>query len=327
MKRIDQITLKQLKSLEAVVRAGNISTAAESLGLTAPAVHSQLKTLEDSIGSSLLIRQGRRRNCVTPQGQTLLDAYQEVHATLERAITNINMLEQGKKGSIVLGVVSTGKYFAPKIVALCRRAYPDIDISLKIANRRDTIAALKRGTFDLCIMGRPPREPLTDETALGDNPHIVIAAADHPLAKLDKVPVEALLNEEFVMREQGSGTRILASRFLDEIGHGHQAATVEMDSNETIKQAVLNGLGLAMISAHTVAEELSSGRLVALNIDGVPIDRTWYLLSSRDRPLSSAAAIVRDWIVSHVDDYLPRIHASATSSSSSRGPSMAGGSE
>lgn len=306
MNRLDQISLRQLRALQTVAQSGNISAAAEQLGLTGPAVHSQLKSLEEILGSSLIVRQGRARNTVTPQGQVLLDAYEELRATLERAITNINAIDQGKSGSVVLGVVSTGKYFAPRIVALCRREFPDIEISLKIANRRDTVAMLKQGAFDLCIMGRPPRDPLTDEIALGEHPHIVIAAADHPLAQLERVPREALLHEDFVMREQGSGTRILATRFLDEIGLGHQAPTVEMDSNETIKQAVMSGLGLAMISAHTVAEELASGRLVALKVDGAPISRQWYLLSPRERALSSAAERVRDWIVARVEDYLPK---------------------
>jgi len=311
MNRFDQITLKQLRTLREVVRSGNISAAAETLGLTAPAVHSQLKTLEDTVGAALLLKHGRARNIVTPEGRVLLEALDEIGATLARASTNISALAHGHSGSVVLGVVSTGKYFAPRIVALCRRAFPDIDISLKIANRRDTIAGLERGAFDLCIMGRPPREPLTDEVALGPNPYVVIAAAGHPLARIGKVPREALLNEEFVMREEGSGTRILAARFLEEIGHGRQAAIVEMDSNETIKQAVLNGLGLAMISAHTVAEELASGRLVALDIEGLPIYRTWYLLSRRDHPLSPATLVLRDWIVAHVADYFPQLDLGA----------------
>ncbi|SFJ22371.1 LysR family transcriptional regulator [Celeribacter neptunius] len=307
MKRLDQLSLRQLRALQTVAQTGNISVAAEQLGLTGPAVHSQLKTLEEIIGSPLIVRQGRARNSVTPQGEVLLEAYDELRAALERAITNINALNHGHSGSVVLGVVSTGKYFAPRIVALCQREFPGIEISLSIANRRDTVASLKRGALDLCIMGRPPRDPLTHEIALGEHPHIVIAAADHPLARVPHVPREALLSERWVMREEGSGTRILAARFLDEIGLGHTAPTLEMDSNETIKQAVLSGLGLAMISAHTVAEELASGRLVALKVEGSPIYRQWYLLSGQDRPLSPAAEKVRDWIVGHTGDYFPKL--------------------
>ncbi|PTQ66713.1 LysR family transcriptional regulator [Celeribacter persicus] len=307
MKRLDQLTLKQLRTLQTVVHEGNISAAAEILGLTAPAVHSQLKLLEEFVGAPLLLKQGRARNIVTAQGQVLLNACDEIDATLERTLATIQALETGHSGRVVLGVVSTGKYFAPRIVALCRQAFPDIEISLRIANRRDTIAALKSGVFDLCIMGRPPREPLTDEIVLAEHPHIVIAASDHPLAHLETVPRDALLNEVFVMREQGSGTRILAARFLDEIGHGHQATTIEMDSNETIKQAVLNGLGLAMISAHTVAEELSSGRLVALPVKGLPINRRWYLLSEQGRTMSAASRKVRDWIAANTDEIFPTL--------------------
>lgn len=305
MKRIDQITLKQLRALDMVARTGNISTAGELLGLTGPAVHSQLKTLEEAIGSPLIHRQGSDRNTPTAQGKVLLSAQAEIRATLERAITTMNALDRGQSGSVVLGVVSTAKYFAPRIVALLQDAIPDVDVTLRVGNRRETIAELARGSFDLCIMGRPPREPLTTSIHLAPHPHVIIASADHPLAQLDHVPQERLLREPFVMREPGSGTRILAARYLDDIGHGHQARIIEMDSNETIKQAVLSGLGLAMISAHTVAEELRSGRLVALPCDGVPIIRSWYMLTDAGRPLAPAALNVRNWIVEHIEDILP----------------------
>ncbi|MCB1332503.1 MAG: LysR family transcriptional regulator [Roseivivax sp.] len=307
MRRLDQITLKQLRALHTVAAEGTISAAAHRLGLTGPAVHNQLKTLEELIGSRLLENTASGRNAPTPQGQALLDAHDEIRAALTRSIGRIQALDAGYSGSVVLGVVSTAKYFAPRIVALLKRQMPEVEIVLKVGNRQETIDALDQGEFDLCIMGRPPRKRAMEARALGDHPHVLIAAASHPMATLDRVPRDALLNERFVMREPGSGTRILAARFLEDIGQGLQPATVEMSSNETIKQAVINELGIAIISAHTVAEELRSGRLVALRADGLPIMRAWYLLSRQDHPLTRTAEQVRDWITAHVDDFLPRI--------------------
>jgi len=307
MKRLEQITLKQLRALQGVAATGNISAAADRLGLTGPAVHNQLKLLEDLMQSPLILREGRERNTVTPQGKVLLTAYAELRASLGRAITQINAINAGKAGSVVLGVVSTAKYFAPRIVALLQQDLPDIEVSLKVGNRGAIIAALERGEFDLCIMGRPPRQPLAVAEPLADHPHVIIAAADHPLAGSDDVASQALLTERFVMREQGSGTRILAARYLEEIGHPQETNLIEMSSNETIKQAVIAGLGIALISGHTVTEELRSGRLVALACRGLPIVRKWFLLSRPEKPLTTAAGAVRDWIVRHQEEIFPRL--------------------
>ncbi len=307
MRRIDQITLKQLRALNAVVHEHTILAAADRLNLTGPAVHNQLKSLEDTIGCTLIARSGPTKNTPTPQGQALLNAYEETQASLERALRQIRALDAGRQGSVVFGVVSTAKYFAPRIVAQLRDHLPDVEINLKVGNRKETVAALVRGEFDLCIMGRPPRQPLTDATPLASHPHIIIAAADHPLAKSAQVTRADLMKEVWVMREEGSGTRILTTRFLDDIGQGQEVEMVEMTSNETIKQAVKNGLGVALISAHTVAEELSFGRLVSLPLPGLPIVRQWYVLTHADKVLTPAAETVRDWIIAHVDDILPRL--------------------
>ena len=305
MKRIDQITLKQLRTLRTISEAGTIVNAADILGLTGPAVHSQLKTLEDLIGAPLILRDGKSRNELTPQGKVLVAAYDEVRAALRRAISSLNAVDAGYKGSVTLGVVSTGKYFAPSIVAHLNAEMPELSVSLKIGNREETIAGLARGEFDICIMGRPPREPLVDSWPLADHPHVLIANAGHPLAARDSIAPEELFGERFVLREAGSGTRILSWRFLDDIGKGRVFETIEMSSNETIKQAVISGLGLAVISAHTVAYELETGRLVALRMPGLPIIRKWYVVQSPGVVQTPAAKRVQEWLLANPDRFLP----------------------
>ncbi|MFZ7089887.1 LysR family transcriptional regulator [Primorskyibacter sp. 2E233] len=306
MSRYDHITFKQLRALAAVIQEGSITQAAEGLGLTGPAVHSQLKSLEDAVGSPLLVREAKKRMIPTPQGEALLQAHAEARAALGRACHTIEALDRGQIGRVVLGVVSTGKYFAPRIVARLRAAMPEVDIRLKVGNRSEILQALSEHRLDLCIMGRPPRDPLMASRVLAPHPHILIAAADHPLVGQGPVSINRLLDEVFVMREPGSGTRILATRYLDEVGQGREVQVIEMDSNETIKQSVMNGLGVALISAHTVADELATGRLVALDCPGLPIWRQWFLLTPSYTSLP-ATKRVRDWIAEHGKDALPAL--------------------
>ncbi len=307
MNPADQLTLKQLRALAAVGEERRITAAADALGLTPPAVHSQLLALEDIFGCVLLDRTGREGFAPTPEGAALLSAYREARAALDRAVHQIDALRKGMSGSVVLGVVSTAKYFAPGIVARLRRELPDIEIILRIGNRQKTVAALAARELDLCIMGRPPREPSVEAWALGDHPHLIVAPPDHPLAGRRDVSGEELLSQRFVTREQGSGTRILATRYLDEIGAGREVAAIEMESNETIKQAVMSGLGVAMLSGHTVVEELRSGRLAALDCPGLPIVRQWFLVKRQDAEPTPAARMVREWIEARKGELLPRL--------------------
>ncbi|WP_238366065.1 LysR family regulator CbbR [Mesobacterium pallidum] len=305
MKWVDQITLRQLRALSEVVRLGTISGAAEALGLTGPAVHNQLKTLEEAVGAPLLEKQGRERNVPTEQGRALLIAGSEMRGALDRAAHQIDALGRGLSGSVVLGVVSTAKYFAPRLVARLHDALPDVEVVLKVGNRQETIQALARHEFDLCIMGRPPREPLVTAQPLGPHPHVLIAAATHPFAEVSPVPRAALLEQTYVMREEGSGTRILAERWLDDLGDGREARRVEMSSNETIKQSVMSGLGVAILSAHTVADELAAGRLVTLDAPGLPVLRHWFLLTPNEARMSPTVRTVRDWLAENTAQLLP----------------------
>jgi molybdate transport repressor ModE-like protein len=313
MKRIDRLTLRQLKALHAIVAEGKITAAAEALRLTPPAVHSQLKTLEATIGCPLVARTGGDGFRPTSEGEALLAAHAEMHAALERAIHQIEALRKGQAGSVVLGVVSTAKYFAPGIVALLRRELPDLEVVLRIGNRQRMLAALAGRELDLCIMGRPPREPRVDSAVLGPHPHVLIASPAHRLAGRGPVSAEDILGEHFVMREPGSGTRILASRYLDEIGAGQEIDATEMESNETIKQAVMSGLGIALISGHTVVEELRTRRLALLDSVGLPIVRQWFVVRREDAAPTMAARSVWNWIMERRADLLPDFDAAVRS--------------
>lgn len=307
MKRLEQVTLKQLRALHSVVAQRSISAAAEALFLTPPAVHNQLKVLEESFGCTLIVRQGPDSFLPTAEGAALIAAYEETRAALERAVHQVDALKKGLSGSVILGVVSTAKYYAPNLVAQLRKALPDIDVTLRVGNRERIVSALAARELDIGIMGRPPRVPEVTASILGDHPHYLVAAPGHRLAGVRAISAKDILAEHFVMREQGSGTRILCMRYLDELGAGREVSATEMDSNETIKQAVISGLGIALLSGHTMVEELRSGRLAILAAPNLPIVRQWFLVHRADTPPRGAVQTVWDWIGQHSAELLPRL--------------------
>ncbi len=307
MTRLEAVTLKQLRALGAVAEYGSITAAAEVLSLTPPAVHTQLRTLEQNLGCSLLDRSPAGGAQVTTEGRAVLDANVAIEAAIESCAQKLKAYQEGRTGVVVLGVVSTGKYFAPRLVADLRREFPDIEVILKVSNRDGIITALQQRAIELAIMGRPPRVPVVNAEPIGEHPHVMIAAPDHPLAGQRGITPQVLLDQAFIAREQGSGTRILMTRYLDRIGGGTPYRLIEMESNETIKQAVMAGLGIAMISQHTVTEELRAGRLVSLDADTLPIRRQWYLLHRADLELSPTLRTVFNHIAGQDGAFLPRL--------------------
>lgn len=278
MIRLDAITLKQLRALDAVARGGSLTAAGQALGLTTPAIHTQIKALEEAVEARLLQRASDGGGSeLTEAGQALRETAWRIEDALSQGAANLAALARGHAGRVTLGVVSTAKYFAPRLVKLLQQSHPDIEIALRVGNREAIIEGLERGAFDLAIMGRPPRRPAVLAEPLGPHPHGLVAAPDHPLAGQGLL-IDALFEQVFLSREEGSGTRILMARWLDRVGEGRSYETLQMDSNETIKQAVMAGLGIAFLSLHTVTEELASGRLVELLAPGLPIERHWFVV-------------------------------------------------
>lgn len=306
MIRLDALTLKQLRALTAVAETGSLSAAAARLGLTPPAIHSQIKNLESAFALPLLHRGADSSgSSLTGHGLAVLDAARRIDVVLSQCAEQVSALAEGMAGQVTLGVVSTAKYFAPRLVRLLNGLCPDIKITLRVGNREEMISDLQRHGVDLAIMGRPPRMPPVLATPLGQHPHGLVAPPDHPLAGRTGVTAADLLTETFIAREPGSGTRILMSRYLDTLGEGQEVALVEMGSNETIKQAVIAGLGIAFLSLHTVMDELRSGRLVSIEAPGLPIVRVWFLVHPADATLGPAADRLRHEIIGLSGSYLP----------------------
>jgi DNA-binding transcriptional LysR family regulator len=310
MSRLNSLSLKQLRALIAVAEAGSLTAAAARLNLTPPAVHSQIKGLEDAVGVALVTRSADAAGShMTPAGAELLRAARHIDATLSQFMRRVTAIGQGLEGRVTLGVVSTAKYFAPGLVKTLRLLHPGIDVVLRVGNREDILRELEFRTLDLVVMGRPPREPLMLATAIGDHPHGLIAPPDHPLAGRGALQGADFLGETFIAREDGSGTRTLMRRYLDQLGDGAGYAEVEMSSNESIKQSVMAGLGIAFISLHTCEAELRRGDLVLLAGPRLPVMRQWFIVDPTRGQLAPAAAKVHDSIVALKGSFLPVLPA------------------
>ncbi|MEM7237773.1 MAG: LysR substrate-binding domain-containing protein [Pseudomonadota bacterium] len=301
------ITLKQLRALSAIVETGSITAAAGKLHVTPPAVSTQLKTLEDSVCAQVLKRGPDGKTSLTPVGEELIGTIVKIESSLEQSFERIRAMNDGLAGHVSIGVVSTGKYFAPGLVADLKKRHPEIDIGLKVGNREAIVEALTRGSIELAIMGRPPQNPEVDDVMLGEHPYILIASPENPLSEMKSVPVDMLLNETILSREEGSGTRITMRRYLDQVGEGRTYRMIDMGTNETIKQAVMANLGIAMISAHTIQAELDHDRLRVLSCPGLPVVRWWYMVKLKGVDLSPTARAFRDFVLELKGSYLPKL--------------------
>ena len=289
------ITIRQLQVFEAVARQLSYTRAAEELHLTQPAVSMQVKQLESSVGLSLFEQLGKRV-FMTQAGETMLRHAQTIMRHLATAREEMDELKGVDSGRLRIAVASTVNYFATRLLATFARLHPSVQITLDVTNRETLLQKLEDNQPDVVLMGKPPKDLDLDADAFMDNPLIMIARPDHPLSKHRSIALKELTEETFVVREPGSGTRIAMERFFDQKSFA-PSATIEMTGNETIKQSVEAGLGLAIVSVHTVELELTLERLGRLDVRGMPIMRRWYVGHRRGKRLSPTAQAFRQFVL------------------------------
>jgi DNA-binding transcriptional LysR family regulator len=299
---IQHVTLRQLRVFEAAATHRSFSRAAESLHLTQPGVSMHIKELETSAGLPLFERIGRKLH-VTEAGQELLARAREILRALKDAEDTLNGLRGLRRGRINLAVVSTAKYFVPQLLARFGRDFPELEIRLTVNNRSSVIEQLVANDVDLAIMGRSPQSLDTVAEPFAQNPHVIIAAPDHPLASQRGILVETVARENFIVREPGSGTRLAMHQYFDEFGLACNVG-MEMASNETIKQAVMAGMGISFISRHTLDLELQTHRLVILDVRGTPVIRLWHVAHLVKKRLSPTAVAFKEFVLTHGRDLL-----------------------
>lgn len=297
------VTLRQLRFLTEVVRTGSLAAAANRLHLTAPAIAQQLRLLERSVGLPLLER-GPVGQRATEAGRLLVDASIRVDAELAVCAEALGALRSAAAGHVTLGAVSTAKYFAPFVLAAFRCVHPDVRIALRIGNRDEVLSWLADFEIDLAVMGRPPAGLEVEQEVFGEHPYVVVASPSHPLAGRGDLPFEQVAAEHFLVRERGSGTRLHLDALFTAAG-ADIGTGMELASNETIKQSVMADLGIALISAHTVAAEVRDGRLVVLDVRGLPIRRHWLVVRMARRAISPATRALWDFVVAEAGAQLP----------------------
>ena len=302
--KLRDVTIRQLRALASVAAGGSVTAAANKLHLTQPAVTLQLRNLQQLCGLPLLQRTSEGMT-LTPAGQELYTLFERIEAAIDSCATSLDMITGRTGGRISIGAVSTAKYFVTFAISSFSKLHPGMDISLTIVNRQDIRQALRGYALDLAIMGHPPPDIELDTHLIGDHPHVVIAPAGHRLANASGLTAVDLAHEKFLSRKPGSGTRFLMEQFFEKSNLEPQIG-MEMSSNETIKQAVIAGLGIAFISAHTVAVELKEGRMITLDITGLPIIRQWFVVRKKDKVLLPPAQEMLDFLVVNGKQFLPQ---------------------
>ena len=286
-------TLRQLEILLAVYDLGSVTAASESLHLTQPTVSTQLKKLADDVGMPLYERVGRSRE-FTDAGRALVATAREVLESFERLDTTLADLRGLKAGTLRIAVVTTSKYFIPHLLGSFCEQYPQVDLQFRVGNREQIIQRLHDGLDDLYVFSHPPEDADIVTTDFLPNPLVAIAPLGHPLVRRKQLGLRDLAEEPFLMREAGSGTRHAIERHLGR--HGEKLnVRMTIESNEAIKHAVMSGLGISILSEHTLAYGGSDG-LAKLDVKELPIESTWYLVRLRSRRLSLIAEAFLEYL-------------------------------
>lgn len=302
--KLHRITLKQLRAYTAYIRAESVKGAALNLHISPPAVSQQLSLLEDNVGTSLIIK---NPNGVKPSdfGHEVLLAASRIENILEMCQTSFKKLGDINSGRVSLGTFNSANYFAPHLIAEFKKSHPNVDVRIRIGNRDSIFKAFRNYEFDFLVVGRPPKDMDMDSVEIGDHPHIIIGSPEHPRINLKNLSLKDLEDETFLIREEGSGTRLVMQQLFEEAGIGPNSM-MEVGNNESIKQAVIAGLGIAFISAHTVADELKDGRLKEFDIKGYPVIRKWLVVQHNNIELVPAAESLLNFFIKSGVNYLPK---------------------
>ena len=287
-------TMRQLRVFESVARHASFSRAAEELHLAQPTVSMQVKQLGQAVGLPLFEQIGKRIH-LTDAGRRVQSTCSEIFdawAGLEMQVADIKGLKQGQ---LRISAVTTAKYVLPQLLGEFFHAHPGVDVSFDIGNRSAIVEKLQKNEDDFVIMGVPPRDMDIVSHPFAENPLVIIAPKNHPLARRQRIPLSKLAGEPFLVREQGSGTRLAIDRLLRDRGLKLNIR-MEIGSNEAIKQAVVGGMGLAILSLHALGPDAAPRSLVALNVEGFPIRRHWYIVHPAGKRLSVVARAFHDYL-------------------------------
>lgn len=300
-------TLRQLKVFEAVARLTSYSRAAEELHLTQPAVSTQVRKLEDHAGLPLFEQLGKKI-FLTPAGTELLHHSRLIIQQFEDAEAAMTQFKGVAGGKLNVAVISAGDYFMPRLLVDFAGRHGGVILNLTVHNREGLLAQLADNLTDLAVMVRPPEDADTIHEPFAPHPYVIVANAGHPLVHEKRIPMARIVREPFVVREKGSDTwQSMADGFGRHLERLN--VTMEIKSTETIKQAVIAGLGISFMSAHTVSRELRAGSLAVLDVQGLPLMLNWYVVQRRQKRLPPVAQAFRQFLLSDgarlIDETVP----------------------
>lgn len=289
------VTLRQLQVFEAIARLGSFTRAAEELHLSQPTVSMQINKLAGTVGLPLFERAGRNV-AITTAGRALAATCRDIMESLAHLEMTVADLKGLKQGRLRLAVMTTAQYFMPHVLGEFCKRYPGIEVTLEVTNREQTLERLAAHLDDLYVLGRQPDSAEIETHSFAPNPLVVMASRDHPLAHEHNITLARIAEEPFILRERGSGSRDAALRPFLEQGLNPEVR-MELGSNEAIKQAIVAGLGLSILSLHTLTLEGTDGPIAVLDVEGFPIERQWYVAWPRGRALSIVAGAFFDYLM------------------------------
>ncbi|MDQ0043594.1 LysR family transcriptional regulator [Variovorax boronicumulans] len=289
-------TLRQLKVFEAVARLLSFSRAAEELHLTQPAVSTQVAKLEEHAGN-VLFEQFGKKIFLTPAGAELLQISRAIIQQFEAAENAMMQFKGVSGGKLNVGVISAGDYFFPRLLVEFASRHRGVTLNFTVHNREGLLTHIAENLTDLAIMVRPPTDLDTSNQAFAPHPYVIVAPPTHPLVGVPGIPLKRLMREPFVVRERASDTwHSMEDGFGRELEHIN--ITMEIRSTETIKQAVIAGMGVSFVSAHTISQELKAGSLCVLDVEGFPLMLNWYVVHRRTKRLPPVAQAFKDFLLS-----------------------------
>ena len=299
--------LSSLRPFEAAARLESFTRAAEELHLTQPAVSTQIKKLEEHAGNRLFEQFGKKIY-LTPAGTELLEIGRTIIGQFDAAAQAMAQFRGVAGGRLDVGVISAGDYFFPRLLVEFVRRHRDVSLNFSVHNREGLLGQIEHNLTDLAIMVRPPRDMDTVQLPFAPHPYVIVAAPDHPLVGRPRIARAQIAREAFVVREKGSDTwNSMADSFGAAIADINVA--MEIRSTETIKQAVMAGMGVSFLSAHTIARELQAKSLAVLDVEGFPVMLNWYVVHRTNKRLPPVAQAFKDFLIADgaalIDEYVP----------------------
>ncbi len=295
MIKIRNATFRQLQVFESIARNGSFTAAAEELFLTQPTLSMQMKKLTSIVETPLYTQVGKKIY-LTEVGEELQKTCRSVFATLDDFQMTVSDIKGVKKGNLRISGVTTGEYFVPRILGAFCKKYPGINVSLEVTNRQRVIERLESNMDDIYIVGQAPMGDHIHRVPFLKNPLVILAPPQHPLAKEKNIPIEALADENFIMREPGCGTFLSMDRLVKDRHFGFKSS-MALGSNEAIKQAVIGGLGISLLSVYALTHEIASGEVAVLDVEGFPVQDCWYLCYPEGQKLSVVAQVFYEFML------------------------------